>query len=133
MFTDGTAPKEESWDPETPWTQDERFLYGADLFDQRYYWEAHEAWEALWHFAAPDTNPHRLLQSLIQYAAAALKHHMGHTQGAERLYQRATERLKVILQSEATPYRGIHIRELITRMENHLQGGPWPTLPMDAP
>src|SRR3989442_10005817 len=27
------------------------YLYAIDLFNHGYYWEAHEAWEALWHAA----------------------------------------------------------------------------------
>ncbi|MET2831203.1 DUF309 domain-containing protein [Mesorhizobium shangrilense] len=27
------------------------FRWGSDLFNHGYYWEAHEAWEPLWHAA----------------------------------------------------------------------------------
>ncbi|TGQ49534.1 DUF309 domain-containing protein, partial [Mesorhizobium sp. M1C.F.Ca.ET.210.01.1.1] len=27
------------------------FRWGIDLFNHGYYWEAHEAWEPLWHAA----------------------------------------------------------------------------------
>jgi Domain of unknown function (DUF309) len=41
------------------------FLWGLDLFNHGYYWEAHEAWESLWQVADRD-NPLRVLfKSLI--------------------------------------------------------------------
>jgi hypothetical protein len=30
------------------------FLWGLDLFNHYYYWEAHEAWEGLWQVADRD-------------------------------------------------------------------------------
>ena len=33
------------------------FLHGCDLFDRRYYWEAHEMWEEIWHAAACAPRP----------------------------------------------------------------------------
>jgi hypothetical protein len=36
------------------------FLWGLDLFNHGYYWEAHEAWEGLWQVADRD-GPLRIL------------------------------------------------------------------------
>ena len=30
------------------WRACDDYLYGIDLFNHSYYWEAHEAWEGLW-------------------------------------------------------------------------------------
>ncbi|MXY28690.1 DUF309 domain-containing protein, partial [Candidatus Poribacteria bacterium] len=50
------------------------YLYWIDLFNFAYWWEAHEAWEGLWH-QAEDT--YRLfLQGLIQVSASLIKYHM---------------------------------------------------------
>jgi len=130
MYTDGSAPSEPAWNPDTPWDSDARYLFGADLFDHRYYWEAHEAWEGLWHWATPQSSTHRLLQSLIQFAAATLKCHVGHQGGAERLYSRAEERLAMIQVDEGPIFRGIQLDELPRRVHCFLGGGEWPTLPM---
>ncbi|WP_394885884.1 DUF309 domain-containing protein (plasmid) [Mesorhizobium sp. AaZ16] len=35
-----------------------RCVWGIDRFNHGYYWEAHEAWEPLWH-AAKQSAPHR--------------------------------------------------------------------------
>jgi len=50
-----------------------RFLYGFDLFNRGYYWEAHEAWEGLWHSHGRESREGRLLKGLIALAAAGLK------------------------------------------------------------
>lgn len=70
-----------------PWTADEwrtldDWLYGVDLFNRFYFWEAHEAWEGLWAVAERNHAPSLLLQGLIQIAAALLKTHMGVLAGA---------------------------------------------------
>ena len=59
--------------PPELWQQNEDYLYGVDLYNFAYWWEAHEAWEGLWH-QAEDT--YRLfLQGLIQISAAFIKYH----------------------------------------------------------
>ena len=60
--------------PPQLWRQNEDYLYGVDLYNFAYWWEAHEAWEGLWH-EAEDT--YRLfLQGLIQVSASLIKYHM---------------------------------------------------------
>ncbi len=60
--------------PPEKWRQNEAYLYGVDLYNFSYWWEAHEAWEGLWH-QAEDT--YRLfLQGLIQVSASLIKYHM---------------------------------------------------------
>ena len=59
--------------PPEMWRQNEDYLYGIDLYNFAYWWEAHEAWEGLWH---PAEGTYRLfLQGLIQVSAAFIKYH----------------------------------------------------------
>ncbi len=74
-----------------PQERGEALLYARDLFDHRFYWEAHEVWEALWKQTSPGPERERL-QGLIQAAAFLLKRHMGHP--APRLLKAARDRLK---------------------------------------
>jgi hypothetical protein len=81
-----------------PWDADEwrtldDWLYGVDLFNRFYFWEAHEAWEGLWAAAGRDTAPALLLQGLIQIAAALLKTHMGVFLGARTLSAEGLDKL----------------------------------------
>ena len=112
MYTDGSAPREEPWDPDGDWQRDERWLYGLDLLDQRYWWEAHEALEALWHHAPP--GPVRdLLQGLIQTAAFRLKRHMGHGRAAGTLADRSRARLVRVQAAHGDAWRGVDLVGLI--------------------
>jgi hypothetical protein len=49
------------------------FLWGLDLFNHGYYWEAHEAWEGLWQVADRDDPLRMLFKGLILLSAAGLK------------------------------------------------------------
>ena len=67
------------------------FKRGIDHFNAREFWEAHEAWEALWLVA--ETDVEQFLQGLIQIAAAY--HHVkrGTFRGAVRLFDAGLARL----------------------------------------
>lgn len=70
------------------------FLYGIDLFNHGYYWEAHECWEGLWH-AAGRTGPVAvLLKGLIKLAAAGVKAREGNSTGVQRHARRAADLLE---------------------------------------
>jgi Domain of unknown function (DUF309) len=47
------------------------FLWGLDLFNHGYYWEAHESWEGLWQVA--DGPLRMLFKGLILLSAAGVK------------------------------------------------------------
>lgn len=64
------------------------FRRGADLFDACYWWEAHEAWEALWVALGRRGPQAEALQGLIQAAAACLKRFAGEGATAARLAER---------------------------------------------
>jgi uncharacterized protein len=65
---------------------------GIRLFNEGLFWEAHEAWEAIWLVVAPPEK--QFVQGLIQVAAAW--HHLGrgNRRGALRLSGRALARLE---------------------------------------
>ena len=76
------------------WRTIDDWLYGVDLFNRFYFWEAHEAWEGLWAAAPRETPPSLMLQGLIQIAAALLKTHMGVGKGARILSAEGLEKLR---------------------------------------
>jgi predicted metal-dependent hydrolase len=128
MYTDGSAPEPPAWKPVAAAQQDARFLFAADLFDHRFFWEAHEAWEAMWH-EAPQADPRRdLLQSLIQCAAAALQHHMGHARAAVSLLGRAKERMAPWIQQHGPHIYGVDTAAILSDTAALLEGGPWPKI-----
>ncbi len=80
------------FDPDS-WSGCESYLYGVDLFNAGYWWEAHEAWEGLWLAAGRDSLSGQFLQGLIQLAGAQLKRFTGVPRGAQLLTESAEEKL----------------------------------------
>ena len=74
------------------WQHNETWLEGIELFDRGYYWEAHEAWEALWVAAGRTGAVADLLNGLIKLAAAGVKIRQGLGPQAARLGALASER-----------------------------------------
>ena len=60
-------------EPVLPTLDSDEFAWGADLFNHGYYWEAHEAWEGIWHVAERGTALRTLLKGLILLSAAGVK------------------------------------------------------------
>lgn len=77
-------------DPKDPAGSPE-FLYGVDLFNHGYYWEAHEAWEALWLACGRTGSTADFLKGLIKLAAAGVKAREGRASGVRRHAERAAE------------------------------------------
>ena len=55
------------------WRLDETWRFGVDLYNHGYFWEAHEAWEALWHGEGRRGDVADFLKGLIQTTAAHVK------------------------------------------------------------
>jgi uncharacterized protein len=78
---------------EATWRWNEVWLYAIDLFNHGYYWEAHEAWEALWHAAGRRGPTADLLKGLIKLAGAGVKSREGRPAGVRKHAARAAELL----------------------------------------
>lgn len=99
------------------WRTCEPYLYGIDLFNQGYWWEAHEAFETVWIAAGQrSTQCGKFLQGLIQLAGAQLKRFIAETRGAQSLTRSAVEKLSLV----EGLYLGIEVEELITEAERCL-------------
>ena len=67
------------------------FQWAVKLFNAGYYWEAHEAWESLWHLAGRTGWLADYLKGLIKLAAAGVKLREHNLSGVERHARRASE------------------------------------------
>lgn len=67
------------------WQDNATYLYGHDLLDAGFFWDAHEVWEAVWLNCPPNSAEKLLLRMLIQQANTRLKLVMGRRNAAERL------------------------------------------------
>jgi uncharacterized protein len=107
------------------WEESAAYRYGVDLFNHGFYWEAHEAWESLWHAAGRSGPVAIWLKSLIKLAAAAVKVREGNSAGAQRHALRCMQLLQelsstnrpdqawsALQASEGERYSGIGVREV---------------------
>ena len=83
----------------------EDYLYGIDLYNGSYWWEAHEVFEGFWHAYGRETTAGNFFQALIQCAAAHLKRELGNEPATSKLVASGLARLR------QTPirYMGMHI------------------------
>ena len=65
--------------------------WAIDLFNNGYYWEAHEIWEGLWHAYGRHGNEADFVKGLIKLAAAGVKAREGNAVGVRRHARRAHE------------------------------------------
>ena len=91
------------------WRSCEAYLYGVDLFNHAYWWEAHEALEAIWLAAGRSSDCGRFVQGLIQLSAAQLKRFTGELRGARSLTQSSQEKLSAV----GEIYLGIKVAPLL--------------------
>jgi uncharacterized protein len=73
------------------WPASPGYLHGVELFNAGYYWEAHEAWEALWHAHGRRGATADLIKGLIKLAAAGVKVGQGQRPGVVTHARRAGE------------------------------------------
>jgi len=111
--------------PAAQWQTSDDYLYGIDLYNFAYWWEAHEIFEGFWHVVGRDTEQGNFFQALIQLAAANLKRFMGNDAAARNLARSGVTRLRNVPSS----YMGIDIALLIQSIQEHLDS-PHPHIPL---
>jgi predicted metal-dependent hydrolase len=105
-------------DPPDPehWRACRPYLFGIDLFNHGYYWEAHEVWEGLWHACGRKGPTASFLKGLIKLAAAGVKAREGVPQGVRDHARRAAELFRQVEQGPAVGSlrnMGLDLRDLI--------------------
>ncbi len=103
------------------WRSSRVFLYAIDLFNHGFYWEAHEAWEALWHAAGRRGTVADFLKGLIQLAVAGVKIPEGKPSGVRSHAERATELFSGVLDrigSSDKRFMGLDVEWLRRQAEN---------------
>ena len=93
---------------------DRRYIQGFNHFNQQNWYEAHDAFEDLWHeLQGPER---RTIQGILQIAVGQLHLQGGNLNGATILFGEAVGRLKKI----GTPDLGLDINYLCELVENRL-------------
>jgi len=116
------------------WRENDEYLYGCDLYNHAYWWEAHEAWEGLWHLTTKSDTEGLFLQGLIQVSASHLKLHMGEPTGSEKLARLGLEKLRRVeaVAGDHGEYMGLDVTAFCDAVERHLVErevqSPWPVV-----
>jgi hypothetical protein len=98
----------------TDWLQSRTYLHGIDLFNHGFFWEAHEAWEALWHAVGRHGPVADFLKGLIHLAAAGVKGGQGVPDGVRSHARRAAELFEQTARSaSAASYLGLDLAALV--------------------
>ncbi len=103
------------------WYKNETYLYGVDLYNFAYWWEAHEAFESLWRESQPVSLTRDFLQGLIKVSAAFLKWHQRKERGLKYLFQEAMRHLKRVSKQKSL-YMGLNLKKHISKLTDHFQG-----------
>jgi uncharacterized protein len=119
-----------SEDPEPPvpsvepddWNSSEDYLFGVDLYNEGFLWEAHEAWEGLWHVSKHDKVQAQFIQGLIQCTAGCLKIRMDQKRGMEKLFSAGIERLRSVVNDFGPYYMGLDIVEFADALQTFGEG-----------
>ena len=108
------------WKPPEEWRTCQEYLYGCDLHNHGYWWEAHEAWEGLWRVCPRDSVQKRFLQGLIQVAACHLKLQLGNREGIERLRESMHGHVHAALADiGADRYMGLDLATFVKRVDEY--------------
>ena len=98
--------------------------HGQDLFDHRFYWEAHEVWERLWKSLPRSSAKWFLVRGMIQASASVLKRHMDHIGPSVRLWNSAQIS---IAQADGEVW-GLDMPRSLLSITRYHGGGDWPVL-----
>ena len=98
------------------WRENPPYLYGVDLYNHGYLWEAHEAWESIWHPAKHDELHANFLQGLIQCAAACLKVAMDQPAGLAKLSDLGIGRLERVAAEVGPEFMGVDLDSFTREM-----------------
>jgi uncharacterized protein len=124
--------------PSEHWADNAEYLWGVDLYNAGFFWEAHEAWEGLWRSAGRDPQQRRFLQGLIQCAAACLKAVAGDVEASQRLAARGLARLERACADRDGLFMGLDVARFVADFRRFagarpLAVGDRPALRLAAP
>ena len=103
------------WHPQD-WRALDDWLFGVDLFNAHYFWEAHEAWEGLWVAMERSSAAAVFVQGLIQISAALLKARLGALPGVQMLSRQGLEKLGQVA-AESPSMMGLDLVRLIAALQ----------------
>ena len=115
----------EDFNPDN-WENHEEYLYCIDLFNNGFWWEAHERLKYLSMATGQESETGQFIRGIIQISAALLKHFMGEDGGAQTLAKMGIE----TLEKTGGNTLGIETETLINQVRECLQSeeGKYPRI-----
>lgn len=116
------------------WRDSSEYLWGIDLYNHGYPWEAHEAWEGLWQVAARHSPERAFLQGLIQCAAAVVKARSHAWTGATRLGASGIDLLRRVMDVTGATFMGVDIDRFTAAFDAYITNDAhdaWPIIELD--
>lgn len=111
--------------PAEDWRKSSEYLFGIDLYNHGYWWEAHESWEALWQLTDKSGVQGKFLQGLIQTGAAHLKFLLNHPRGFDRLKNSSRAYLEfVVKQTNAPIFMGLNVPSFVQAIDAYYKDRP---------
>jgi hypothetical protein len=114
----GHSPAALSYLPPKQWRENGSYLYGVDLYNHAHWWEAHEAWEDVWHTTDKGSAQGQFLQGLIQISAAFIKWHLHQFDGLKKLYELGIARLEGVCVKNPQ-FMGVDLEAHIAKLKKH--------------
>lgn len=106
-----TPPPPAPFLPAERWRESVEYLYGCDLYNHGYWWEAHESWESLWQQTDKAGVQGRFLQAIIQVSAQHLKLEMRRPDGVQGLAASSAGHMEhVLARLPGDLYMGLRVR-----------------------
>jgi hypothetical protein len=112
------------------WRDNAEYLFGVDLYNHAFWWEAHEAWEGVWHTTDKDAEYGQFLQGLIQISAAFIKWYSHEDIGLRKLYDLGMMRLEFVAKTYPH-FMGLDLERHIHKVKKHFRpilsrgASPW--------
>jgi len=106
------VPKVVALEPEE-WDACSEWLWGCDLYNHGYWWEAHEAWEGLWRGQPSGSAAEMLLRGLIQAAAVHIKLHTRQELGTGNLAARSEKLLRAAADATSDRLLGLDVGRFV--------------------
>lgn len=115
------------------WRESAAYLRGVDLFNDGYYWEAHEAWESLWHALGRRGPRADLIKALIKLAAAGVKVREGQTGGVVSHAGRAAALFEGVARDAGPRLLGLDLIAMAATARRVAERPPTDASPTGAP
>jgi hypothetical protein len=105
------------------WQACKPYLFGLDLFNHQFFWEAHVQWESVWLACGKKGKCADFLKGLIKLAAAGVKHLEGKPAGVKSHAGRAAELFRAV--GVADTFLGFAVARL-AELAAKLEQEGWP-------